>query len=88
MRDEENHLLGAVTPLEDITHLRELDRLKSEFIATASHELRTPLTSVSLRAERVLNNYLWNESRLPTEILRVPEPDSDELSIAAHWKDE
>src|SRR5258708_36274745 len=40
MRDNESHLLGAVTLLEDITHLREIDRLKSEFIATASHELR------------------------------------------------
>jgi len=29
MRDTENHLLGAVTLLEDITHLREIDRLKS-----------------------------------------------------------
>src|SRR6185437_13076862 len=40
MRDNGHHLLGAVTILEDITHLREIDRLKSEFIATASHELR------------------------------------------------
>jgi NtrC-family two-component system sensor histidine kinase KinB len=47
MRDHD-HLLGAVTLLEDITHLREIDRLKSDFIATASHELRTPLTSVQM----------------------------------------
>ena len=38
-------LLGSVTLLEDVTHLREIDRVKSEFIAVASHELRTPLTS-------------------------------------------
>src|SRR5262249_49027393 len=37
MRDNGKHLLGAVTLLEDITHLREIDRIKSEFIATASH---------------------------------------------------
>src|SRR5262249_31520209 len=48
MRDSAKHLLGAVTLLEDITHLREIDRLKSDFIATASHELRTPLTSVQM----------------------------------------
>lgn len=29
-----------------VTHLRELDKLKSNFLATVSHELRTPLTSV------------------------------------------
>jgi len=48
MRDEAGRLLGAVTLLGDITRLREVDRLKSEFIATASHELRTPLTSVQM----------------------------------------
>jgi NtrC-family two-component system sensor histidine kinase KinB len=54
MRDEEGQLLGAVTLLEDITHLREIDRLKSEFIATASHELRTPLTSVQMTVHLLL----------------------------------
>jgi NtrC-family two-component system sensor histidine kinase KinB len=48
MHDEAGRLLGAVMLLADITHLRELDRLKSEFIATASHELRTPFTSVQM----------------------------------------
>ena len=37
---------GSVTLLEDVTHLREIHRVKSEFIAVASHELRTPLTSL------------------------------------------
>src|SRR5205085_9163283 len=32
MKDSQGHLLGSVTVLEDITHLRELDRLKTEFI--------------------------------------------------------
>ena len=48
MRDQEGQLLGAVTLLEDITRLREIDRLKSEFINTASHELRTPLTTAQM----------------------------------------
>lgn len=48
MRDEHGGLLGAVLLLEDVTHLHEVDRLKSEFIAAASHELRTPLTSLQM----------------------------------------
>ena len=48
MRDPERRLVGAVTLLEDVTHQREIDRVKSEFIAAASHELRTPLTTVQM----------------------------------------
>jgi PAS domain S-box-containing protein len=48
MRDDGDVLLGAVAVLEDVTHLKELDRLKTEFIGVASHELRTPVTSLLL----------------------------------------
>lgn len=50
MHDEER-LLGGVAILEDVTHLRELDRLKSEFIGVASHELKTPVTSLLLSVQ-------------------------------------
>ncbi len=36
------------------TRLRELDRLKSDFLSTVSHELRTPLTSISSFSEILL----------------------------------
>jgi len=42
--------------LSDVTQERELDRLKSEFIATAAHELRTPLTSIVGFTEMLLND--------------------------------
>jgi PAS domain S-box-containing protein len=38
--------LGTVSIFRDITHMVEVDRLKSEFVATVSHELRTPMTSI------------------------------------------
>lgn len=39
---------------ESIDKLKELDRLKSNFLATVSHELRTPLTSVIGYSEMLL----------------------------------
>ncbi len=41
-----NEFLGTVSIFRDITHEVEVDRLKSEFVATVSHELRTPMTSI------------------------------------------
>ena len=38
--------IGRVAVMQDITHLKELDRLKSEFVSTVSHDLRTPLTTI------------------------------------------
>ncbi|MGC9356959.1 MAG: ATP-binding protein [Anaerolineae bacterium] len=38
--------LGRVAVMQDITHLKELDRLKTEFVSTVSHDLRTPLTTI------------------------------------------
>jgi signal transduction histidine kinase/DNA-binding response OmpR family regulator len=45
-RLEEHADGGVVWTLRDATERARLERLKSEFVATASHELRSPLTSI------------------------------------------
>jgi two-component system, OmpR family, phosphate regulon sensor histidine kinase PhoR len=40
----EGQQVGRVCVLRDITHFKELDTLKSEFVSTVSHDLRSPLT--------------------------------------------
>src|SRR3984893_9983216 len=79
MRDNEKHLLGAVTLLEDITHLREIDRLKSEFIATASHELRTPLTSVQMGVHLMLEGAVGELTDKQSEVLEACRQDCERL---------
>jgi len=41
---DEDRLFGRVCILRDVTELKKLDAMKSEFVATVSHDLRSPLT--------------------------------------------
>jgi len=38
--------VGYAAVMQDITHLKELDRVKSEFVSVVSHDLRSPLTTI------------------------------------------
>lgn len=38
--------VGQAVVMHDISHLKELDRIKSEFVTTVSHDLRSPLTAI------------------------------------------
>jgi PAS domain S-box-containing protein len=43
---EEGEVIGFYSLATDVTELKRIDRMKSEFVSTVSHELRTPLTSI------------------------------------------
>lgn len=79
MRDVDDRLVGAVTLLEDITHLAEISRLKSEFIADASHELRTPLTSVQMGIHLLLEDQSSTLTERQKDILQVCRDDTARL---------
>ncbi|MBP6965557.1 MAG: GAF domain-containing protein [Armatimonadetes bacterium] len=46
VKSEEGQVMGAVAIFNDITELRNIERMKTAFVSTVSHELRTPLTSI------------------------------------------
>jgi len=53
---ERSECLGSVVNLVDITAMKVLDRLKSEFVAKVSHELRSPLSTIHEQLAVVLND--------------------------------
>ncbi len=78
MRDDAG-LLGAVAVLEDITHLRELDRLKTEFIGVASHELRTPVTSLLLSVQLLQEGAVGELTSEQKQVVDAQKEDLDRL---------
>jgi NtrC-family two-component system sensor histidine kinase KinB len=79
MKDADDRLVGVVTLLEDVTHLSEVSRLKSEFIAAASHELRTPLTSVQMGIHLLLEGPAESLDERQRDILQVCREDATRL---------
>ncbi len=59
---KEGDRLGTVAVLHDVTELRRVDRVRSDFIANASHELRTPLTAIRGFADTLVNADLDKEA--------------------------
>jgi PAS domain S-box-containing protein len=69
VRNEEDEILGSVIVFEDITYLKELDRMKSDFVAMVSHELRTPLVAVNQQLSVILEGIAGEISDKQKEIL-------------------
>ncbi len=54
--DDAQDVEGCVTVLRDITELRRLETVRSDFVANVSHELKTPVAAIMGYVEAILDD--------------------------------
>jgi len=69
-RDRLGRNLGTITVLHDITTLKKMDQMKSDFVAMVSHEIRGPLNSVLMQQKVVLDELAGPLTDKQREILQ------------------
>lgn len=79
MRDSEGKLLGAVTLLEDVTAIAEVDRFKSRFLSVASQKLREPLRRLRLSLYALTQNHAGELRTMQMELASSAEHEAEHL---------
>ncbi len=82
VRDDDNQPFGIVVIFNDITDLRAVERMKTEFVSIVSHELRTPLTPMKGFIRTLLDdeNEEWYMREDRREFYTIIDENVDRLS--------
>ncbi len=87
-RDRVGRNVGAITVLHDITSLKKMDQIKSDFVAMVSHEIRSPLNSVLAQIKVVLDGLAGEVTQKQQEILsRASEKIKSLVSLSSELLD-
>ncbi len=70
VRDEKGDLLGGVMVLQDITQLKELERMKADFVAMVTHELRAPVAAIEQQLTVILKGLAGEINERQARMLR------------------
>jgi two-component system, OmpR family, phosphate regulon sensor histidine kinase PhoR len=76
---EDGAVAGAVVVVNDVTRLRRLEAVRSDFVANVSHELKTPVTSIKGFAETLADGAI-DDPEAGRRFLRIIAGQADRLN--------
>ena len=71
--------IGALIVMRDVTHLRHLEKVKTDFVANVSHELKTPITAIQGFVETLLSDE-WKHTKAARRFLEIIRQQSGRLN--------
>lgn len=60
IKNEDGKIVGTISIPPDVTKLKEVEQLKSDFISNVTHELRSPLTSIKMALDLISRENISN----------------------------
>ena len=80
VKEPENNHGGLIVLFQNVTELKELERVKTDFVATISHEFKTPLTSILMAASMLSDSSLGHLDAEQLEIVETLKDDGEKLA--------
>lgn len=80
VKDNEAKLSGLIAIFQNVTQLKELEKIRTDFIATISHEFKTPLTSIMMGADVILQEGVGSLNEEQKQIMAALRDDSERLT--------
>lgn len=77
---EDGAIAGAVVVYQDISILKELERLRVEFAAMVAHDMRTPVQSVLLQIDTLLRRASGEAAWVPVSTLQTMKRNGEHLT--------
>lgn len=74
----EREIIGSIIVIQDVTQVRKLEQMRSDFVSNVSHELKTPLTSIRGFVDTLKNGAI-NQPETARHFLDIIDIESDRL---------
>jgi signal transduction histidine kinase/HAMP domain-containing protein len=76
---EAGRIIGAAVVLQDVTRLRRVEELKTDWVATVAHEFKTPLTSLRMAVHLCLEGIAGPMTEKQADLLQAGREDCERL---------
>ena len=80
VKDNNANLSGMIVIFQNVTQLKELEKIRTDFIATISHEFKTPLTSIMMGTDVLIDEGMGQLNEDQKQFIQAIREDSDRLA--------
>ena len=80
VKDMNSKITGVIVLFQNITSLKQLEKMKTNFISTISHEFKTPLTSIMIGTSLIIDENIGTLNEKQKSIVTAIIEDSEKLS--------